>query len=171
VVSICAERAGASGVYSFCKSPASNRIATKTKSDLLEGKEFPYRRKTIKLSELIPTYVAWAEKTNRSSKLKDKRVLDEFLDSIGDRRLGEVKSFDIERWKTAKGKDVEKSTVNRELNVIRSFFSRAVEWGKLRESPVTAVKPYRVDNVRTRILSHEEIRKVLDYERAEGRVG
>ena len=45
---------------------------------------------------------------------------------------------------------------------IRGCFSRAVEWKHLAESPLKGVKTYRVDNIRTRILSPEEIRKVLE---------
>ncbi len=52
--------------------------------------------------------------------------------------------------------------MNRELNIVRGCFSRAVEWGHLASSPVAGVKPYRVDNVRMRILSAEEIPTVLN---------
>jgi integrase len=45
--------------------------------------------------------------------------------------------------------------------VIRGCLSRAVEWGRLMVSPMKAVKPYRVDNVRTRVLSPAEITLVL----------
>jgi integrase len=72
-----------------------------------------------------------------------------------------VKAFDIERWKTARSKEVAKSTVNGELNVIRGCFSRAVEWGQLVSSSLTTVKPYRVDNTRTRNPLHKEIRLVI----------
>jgi integrase len=53
-------------------------------------------------------------------------------------------------------------TCYRELNVIRGCFSRAVEWCRLLISPMKAVKPYRVDNVRMRVLSPDEIKRVLE---------
>lgn len=139
-----------------------DRVATKRKADVLEGKDVTQRRKRVKLSAHITPYVEWSEKTNRSAALKDRRVLDQFSEFLGERRLDQVTTFDIERWKSTRAKDVQKSTVNRELNVIRGCFSRAVEWGLLSVSPVLTVKPYKVENVRTRILSTEEITRLLD---------
>ena len=57
---------------------------------------------------------------------------------------------------------VSPATVNRGLNIVRGCLSRAVEWGHLNVSPVKTVRPYHVENVRTRILSTEEIQRVLD---------
>src|ERR1051325_10779725 len=139
-----------------------DQIATKRKTEVLEGKEFPRRTKRLKLSHHIAGYVNWSENDNRSAKGKDRRVLDGFVDFLGDGNLDEVRAFDVERWKTHRSKQVQQSTVNRELNVIRGCFSRAVEWNRLAESPLGTVKPYRVDNIRTRILSPGEIRTVLD---------
>jgi integrase len=141
---------------------AADRIATRRKAALLEGRESFTRVKSVKLSDHIKTYVAWSEIENRSAKKKDGRVLDGFLAFVGGCAIERVTAFDIERWKTARAKAVQKSTVNRELNVIRGCFSRAVEWGHLVASPVTVVKPYRVDNIRMRILSVEEIKKLLE---------
>ena len=81
---------------------------------------------------------------------------------IGDRLLSEISAFHIERWKTHRAAAVSKSTVNRELNIIRGCFSRAVEWGRLGISPLRSVKTYRVDNVRLRVCSPEEIKTLLD---------
>jgi integrase len=102
-----------------------------------------------------------AEKTNRSALRKDRRVLTQFVTTIGDRFLDEITAFHVERWKTLRARDVARSSVNRELNVIRGCLSRAVEWGRLIVSPMKSVKPYRVDNVRTRVLSPDEITLVL----------
>ena len=84
-----------------------------------------------------------------------------FLEAVGDHRPEQVTTFDVERWKTLRAKQVKKATVNRELNIVRGCFSRAVEWGRLSKSPVTGVKPFRVDNTRLRVLSSDEIARVL----------
>ena len=70
-------------------------------------------------------------------------------------------TFDVEKWKTLRAKRVKKATVNCELNIVRGCFSRAVEWGRLSKSPVTGVKPFRVDNTRLRVLSPDENARVL----------
>jgi integrase len=46
--------------------------------------------------------------------------------------------------------------VNRELDTLRGIFSKAVEWGKLRDNPMRMVKRLKVDNRRTRILTEAE---------------
>ena len=137
------------------------RIASKKRLEALEGRERLRRRRSPKLTQHILAYTDWSAKTNRTS-YKDPGVLGRFAGLVGDRRLDDVSQFHIEKWKTRRAKQVKKSTVNRELNVIRGCFSRAVEWGHLTASPVKGVRPYRVENTRTRILSDDEIQRVLD---------
>jgi site-specific recombinase XerD len=105
-------------------------------------------------------YVAHTAKSNATS-YKDQAVLDSFIASVGDRTLDEVSAFHVERWKQERAEDVSKSTVNRELNIIRGCFSRAVEWGRLALSPLPSVKPYKVDDQRIRVLSDDELQLVL----------
>ena len=67
---------------------------------------------------------------------KDPGVLARFVTVVGDKRLNQVSAFDVERWKTKRAKQVQKSTVNRELNIVRGCFGRAVDWDLLGKSPV-----------------------------------
>jgi integrase len=136
-------------------------IAAKRRIAALETREGLRPIKPVKLSKHIDDYAAHTAKTNRSS-YKDAPVLAGFLESVGDRVLGDVSPFHIERWKRQRAEQVSQSTVNRELNIVRGCFSRAVEWGRLGVSPLRAVKPYRVDNVRLRVCSPEEIKALLD---------
>ena len=137
-----------------------DRIASKRQTESLEGRESFRRKRSPKLSEHIKAYTEWTAKTNRSSG-KDPVILASLLAVVGDRRLADISTFHIERWKTRRAKEVSPATVNRELNVIRGCFSRALDWGRIGASPVTRVKNYRVENVRTRILSGEEIALLL----------
>jgi hypothetical protein len=41
--------------------------------------------------------------------------------------------WDIEKWKGKRKEDVQPVTVNRELALVKYLFSRAVEWGKIKE--------------------------------------
>ena len=82
---------------------------------------------SVKLSEHIKSYVAYTAKTNRTG-YKDADVLARLLTGVGDRRLSDISSFQLEKWRTARAKAVSPSTVNRELNIVRGCFSRAVEW-------------------------------------------
>jgi integrase len=114
----------------------------------------------VKLSAHVKTYLAHTAKTNRTS-YKDEAVLERLVKSIGDRPITEVSPFHLERWKRERAEQVSRSTVNRELNIVRGCFSRAVEWDRLSFSPMRRVKAYRVDNVRLRVCAPEEIKMLL----------
>jgi integrase len=136
-------------------------IAHKRRTAALETREGFRPVKPIRLSAHVTAYLAHTEKTNRSSN-KDRPVLDRFVASVGDRLLTDVSAFHIERWKRERAGLVSQSTVNRELNIVRGCFSRAVEWSRLGVSPLRTVKAYRVDNVRLRICSPVEIKTLLE---------
>ena len=58
-------------------------------------------------------------------------------------------------------KPIQPASVNRELDGLRTILNKAVEWGKLLESPARNVKRLKVDNRRTRILTDDEQRAIL----------
>ena len=89
-------------------------------------------------------------------------------------RLHEITAHRIEqfkrerlagRWRghktTGPAKPIQPATVNRELDGLRAILNKAVEWGKLLESPARNVKRLKVDNRRTRILTGDEQRAIL----------
>jgi hypothetical protein len=137
------------------------RIAARYRNDVLAGKAGLTRKPPVRFSEHIKAYVAHTEKTNRSS-YKDAAVLQRLLESVGDRPITEVSSFHLERWKRERAAEVSRSTVNRELNIIRGCFSRAVEWDRLSLSPMRRIKAYRVDDVRLRVCTPAEIKTLLE---------
>jgi len=71
----------------------------------------------------------------------------------------------VSRW-TGRGQKssnpIRPGTVNRELDTLRSMLAKAVEWGYLLGSPALKVKRLRLDNRRTRILSTDEQRGLLE---------
>jgi integrase len=122
----------------------------------------------LRLLEFASTYFEWAEHDHPSSANVTGRVLLSFADVVGgSKRLDEIGPFDIERWRMTQARRISRSTVNRQLTVIRGFFSKAVQWGKLASSPMAGIKPFRVDDTRMRVLTPEEIRTVLTGLRAD----
>jgi integrase len=136
------------------------RIEDKRRLDLLEHGAGIAPRKDVRLSTLIEDYCAHTSTANKTS-YKDRPVLDRLLALVGDRPVSTVTAFDLERWKTKRTLDVSRSTVNRELNIIRGCFSRAVEWRFLDGSPAAAVKHFQVDDHRVRVLADDELRTLL----------
>ena len=63
----------------------------------------------------------------------------------------------IEKYKSKRVKEeAAKSTVNREVALLKTVFSKAVLWGKTRENPVKKIKQYRENNRRERYLTEDE---------------
>lgn len=137
------------------------RIAAKKYNLILEGREGLRRPKAPPLSKHVEAYGIWATSNHPASASKDTRVLGQFLEAVGDKRLDQISVFDIERWKTQRAKEVSRSTVNRELTVLRGCFSRAMAWGRLERSPLVSIKDYTVDDTRLRVLDADELRTLL----------
>jgi integrase len=91
-----------------------------------------------------------------------------FLEVVGDKRLDHISAFDIERWRSVRvkapsrcGGTMSRQTVNRELEIVRGVFSKAVEWKRLAVSPMAGVKAWKVDDRQIRPLTADERRIVL----------
>jgi site-specific recombinase XerD len=136
------------------------RIAGKKQTEALEDVEGIRKRRAPLLSVFIKYYMKWAEKEH-STHVKDQEVLDRLQDFLGDKRLDQITTFDVERWKTARTADVEKTTVNRELNVVRGASPGRLNGKHLKQSPCAKVAPFKVDDTRIRVLSEDELHTVL----------
>ena len=151
------ERRGST--YTANKTLAS-QVAAKRRTETLTGDQDIRRAPAPRLSAHVEVYAEWTQARNRTGG-KDPDVLARFLTVVGDKRLDKVTAFDVEKWKTRRAKQVKKSTVNRELNIVRGCFSRAVDWELLSKSPLAPVKSFRVDNTRLRVLSPSEVETFL----------
>jgi integrase len=137
------------------------RIFSKRRTAVLEHREGIAPLPTTKLSKVIDDYKE-AVKQEHATSDKAERVLQHFLDHVGNRPIADVTAFAVDKWKRDRAKTVSQSTVNRELNVIRGLFSRAVAWKKLKTSPLPDVSNFVVDDSRIRVLSDDEIRRVIN---------
>ena len=80
----------------------------------------------------------------------------------GSKLINHFSSQDIEHYKSERCKEVKPTTVNKCLQALSKMFNLAIDWGYTDRNPVRVVKkfaeePYR----RTRVLSHDEERKLL----------
>jgi integrase len=133
---------------------AAKRAEQKRHSAVVEGRDAPERSATS-LAAHIATYCAHTKDKNATG-YKDPLVLGRLLTIVGDVPLPQVSGFQIEKWKSSRLKEVGKSTVNRELNILRACFTRAIEWKLITRSPLADVEDYRIDNSRIRVLTHAE---------------
>jgi integrase len=140
---------------------SAQRIEDRRRNAVLEGKDDEEQKgQPMSLSAHVKDYVAHTAKKNRTAD-KDPLVLQKLIDVIGDLPLNRVSPFHVEQWKSARVREVSRSSVNRELNIIRGCFSQAVKWGRLDKSPTKTVEPYKVDNGRLRVLDDSELGHLL----------
>jgi len=108
-------------------------------------------------------HLEWARGAYPASADKTAYVLVEFEAVLGDRRLDEYKGFDIERWRSARAALVKRSTVDREFNIVRAFFTRALVRHKLAVSPFVTVDPWKVDDNKRLVFDDDQLQTAFTY--------
>jgi integrase len=80
-----------------------------------------------------------------------------------EKMIQEINLWDIEKWKGKRKEKVKPATVNRELALVKSLFSKAVEWGKIKESPAKKVKFLKLkgSDRRVKFLMADEVQKLI----------
>lgn len=124
----------------------------------------PAAEKPITLGDFIREhYAPWALAHQKAGQATVD-ALEACFGDLYDRELRSLSAFDVERFKSRRLKAGRKpATVNRDLDRIRSVYSRAVEWGFLTDHPLKAVKRAKgADNSRVRYLSPEEEKRLRD---------
>ena len=124
----------------------------------------PAADKPITLGEFIADHFApWALSHQKAGQATINALQACFGDWY-DRELRSLSAFDVERFKSRRLKSGRKpATVNRDLDRIRSVYSRAVEWGFLNDHPFKAVKRAKgADDSRVRYLTADEEARLRD---------
>ena len=82
--------------------------------------------------------------------------------ALGHLQCLEFARVDVERYRDALAQSVSPSSVNRELNVLSSVCTRAVEWRWMRENPCLGVRRPKENEARDRILTDAEVRALVE---------
>ncbi|MGV8122281.1 MAG: tyrosine-type recombinase/integrase [Candidatus Xenobiia bacterium LiM19] len=81
---------------------------------------------------------------------------------FGEKMLDSIMLSDIEKYRQERVKSVKVSTINRDMEFLRRFFNIAKKRGIVLKNPVEELQFYREDNIRTRFLSIDELRRLLE---------
>jgi len=150
-------------------------IEATERTRILEGLHGIRRQPDITFRAFSDTYLRDHADLHKRSADRDREILKTLHRAFGSLILHEITAHRIEQFKrerlagkwrgkgyTSAPKPLKPATVNRELDCLKSVLSKAVEWGKLIASPARGVKRLRVDNRRTRILTADEQRRILE---------
>lgn len=131
----------------------------KMRGDYITGKYVPeVKRDNISFDDFAEEWFSLHAKSNLVGQYRSK--LDMIKRSFASKRLRDITTKHIEEYKASLVDQVKPSSINRYLTIIKSIFSKAVEWGRLTVSPASKVKKLREDNQRIRYLTEEEIRRL-----------
>ncbi len=120
--------------------------------------------KRIKFSEFSLMYVDNYAKVNKRSWRDDKYHLDaSMVPYFGKLELQEITPLEIEKYRAVRLEEgVSKSTVNREITILKKMFNLAIDWNFAQVNPVLKIKLFSEKNtMKERILTDEEEEKLL----------
>ncbi len=118
----------------------------------------------IKFSEFSQVYLANYAKGNKRSWRDDQYRLDaNLVPHFGRLELQDITPLEIEKYRARRlDEGVSKSTVNREITILKKMFNLAIDWNYAQQNPVLKVKLYsEKDTMKERILTDEEENKLL----------
>lgn len=104
-------------------------------------------------------YLPWMKTHRKTGALQVGRIKSGFPDLLN-KQIDEITAWVVEKERTKRLKEgkVKPATINKDVAALKSALSRAVEWKKLKENPLTSVKALREEGgAKVRYLEpHEE---------------
>jgi integrase len=145
----------------YTKEQAKNILAKMRVEKLDEklGFKKPKIGEDILFKKFADDFVETYSKQNKKSWRRDEAALKNLKSFFKDEMLQDIGPERVEKYK-AKRKDkdgVSPATVNRELACLKTLFNKAVEWGRIENSPLRKVKRLREIKRKERILSDVEM--------------
>lgn len=119
-------------------------------------------------------YEDWLVANTKGGK-KRGRVIKAAFPTLLDKPLDEISAWTIEKWRSDRMKlGISASTTNRNITALRGLFSRALEWGIIKEHPLSSVKMLKEPSGKARWLNDDEesrLRAALDAREERNRTG
>lgn len=167
----------------YTKEQARNTLAKLRIEKLDERLGFrkPGKLEDVPFEKFADDFLETYSKQNKKSWKRDEtsiKVLKRFFKSETLQTIGPEK---VERYKAKRKADpvdrrrtkkktkkqdeprlVSPSTINRELACLKTMFNKAAEWGRIEKSPLQAVKKFKENNIKERILNDAESRRLVE---------
>lgn len=140
------------------------KVISKRKAEIAENKYLDVRKDPdpITFHEFAVDYIKWVKANHKpSSWATDISIMRSLEEAFDNKNIHEITTWDIEKWKQKRKAEVKPSTVNRKLAVLKSFFSKAIEWGKCQGHPASKVKLLKGVTKRLRYLMPEEVQRLV----------
>lgn len=139
-------------------------VIAKRKAEIAENRFLDVRKdpEPIKFYDFAKEYLQWAKANKKPSTYRRDVSLMQGLEAeFKDKSVQEISTWQIEKYKAKRKDEVKPASVNRELAVLKHMYSKAIEWGKVKENPTKMVKLLKGAVKRVRFLLPGEIQILL----------
>lgn len=135
------------------------------KFDIAQTKTSPLFSKTMK------EYLEWS-RSNKKAYKRDITSSNHLLPVFGNKRLDEVNKWLIEKYRMKRKveimakhpkkeeRDISFASINREIALLKHFYTKAIEWGRIEVNPAQGTKMYK-EKGKERYLEADEISALL----------
>jgi integrase len=123
-----------------------------------------YEEKRVLFKEYAKQYLAYS-KANKSPSTymrRDRFNINHLTKAFKGRYLFEITPQMIEKYKAKRLENVAPGTVNRELACLKHMYTKAIEWGYLKNNPAKQVKLLKEPPGRVRYLKSDEVKALID---------
>jgi integrase len=125
-------------------------------------------RPDMRFTELVDEFLTKHCRVEKRSWKRDETIARTLNAHFGKRAIGRIRPYDILAWRakratavTRPGTASTKAALNRELSFLKTMFGLAVEWGWLNDNPAKTVRKLKGESKRLRILSRDEIFRLI----------
>ncbi len=73
----------------------------------------------------------------------------------------EIPAKETEKYQGSRSEKVKPASINREIALLKRMFTKAVEWGKLNDSPAKKLRLLKGEVQRFRFLTGDEIQRLI----------
>ena len=138
--------------------------AAMIKADILRDPyDFGRKKPEILFEDQAREYMELYSKQNKKSWISDEYSLDNLKEFFKGKCLSEISPDLIEKYRLKRKADgVSPATINRELACLNTLFNKAVEWERIETNPARKIKKLKEPGGKERILSPDEMRRLID---------
>ncbi|MDE2314729.1 MAG: site-specific integrase [Elusimicrobia bacterium] len=139
------------------------RIYLEKNHQFAEEHHLPGQRgKTTAFFWMCEQYLEKHARVNKKSWREDEIIIKKLKAYFSDKPLAQILPQDIEGYKASRKNFVMEATINRELAVLKTIFTKAVLWGYASRNPVKEISLFKEERIPIRILTTEARRKMLE---------
>ncbi|HUH41986.1 MAG TPA: site-specific integrase [Sulfurimonas sp.] len=121
------------------------------------------KKDIVSLDSIAIEHYQSKENHNRNNKLSRRKYEMHISPILGKKDIKSITAEDTQKLQSIKLKEFAPKTVNTILGELSVVFNYAIDKNIIAQNPLKKVKSLRVDNVRERYLSKEEVSTLLDY--------